>query len=289
VVKKVINRLDNVITFFETYSKSETPKSDSTNILDKWIIARLNETIQTVTDGMEKYELHTATRPINDFVDDLSTWYLRRSRDRFKDGDVQALQTTRYVLIELAKVLAPFMPFFAEDMYHRLGDIESVHLTSWPKLQSVDQKVLTDMKKTRDIVTFGLEARTRFSIKVRQPLAKLSVRELVGAEYIDLIKDEVNVKTVVEDKEVKGEVLLDHVITAELKEEGDFREFLRLVQDMRKEQGLNVGEVAKLKVSTDEKTKVLVEKNRALLLKVAQIKDVEYTVSDNGTTILVER
>ncbi len=124
---------------------------------------------------------------------------------------------------------------------------------------------------------------------MRQPLAKLSVRELVGAEYLDLIKDEVNVKSVVQDKEIKGEVLLDHVITPELKEEGDMREFLRLVQDMRKEQGLNVGEIARLKVSTDDKTKALVEKNRALLLKVAQIKEVEYTMTDAGTTIIVER
>ncbi len=289
VVKKVINRLDNVITFFEMYTKSETPKSDSKNILDKWIIARLNETIQTITNGMEKYELHTATRPINDFVDDLSTWYLRRSRDRFKEGDIESLQTTKYILTELAKLIAPFMPFFAEDMYQRLGNTESVHLTTWPAVKIVDTKILDDMKKTREIVTFGLEARTRFSIKVRQPLAKLSVREFVGPEYIDLIKDEVNVKSVVQDKEIKGEVLLDHVITPELKEEGDMREFLRLVQDMRKEQGLNVGEIAKLKVSTDEKTKALVEKNRSLLLKVAQIKEVEYIITDTGTTIVVER
>ena len=289
VVKKVINRLDNVITFFQTYTKSEAVVSTSKNILDRWIIARLNETTKTVTEGMEKYELHTATRPLNDFVDDLSTWYLRRSRDRFKDGDVDSLQTTKYVLTELSKLLAPFMPFFAEDMYQRLGNMDSVHLTAWPESNMVDEKIITDMKKTREIVTFGLEARTRFSIKVRQPLAKLSVRELVGAEYLDLIKDEVNVKSVVQDKEIKGEVLLDHVITPELKEEGDMREFLRLVQDMRKEQGLNVGEIARLKVSTDDKTKALVEKNRALLLKVAQIKEVEYTMTDAGTTIIVER
>lgn len=289
IVKKVINRLDNVVTFFEMYAKSEVASAQSTNVLDIWILARLNETIAQVTQGMEKYELHNATRPFNDFIDDLSTWYLRRSRDRFKDGDVQAIQTTKYVLNELAKILAPFMPFFAEDMYQRLGNTESVHLASWPVVQRVNQNVITDMKKTRDIVTFGLEARTRFSLKVRQPLAKLSVRELVGPEYIDLIKDEVNVKAVVEDKEIKGEVLLDHVITPELKEEGDMREFLRLVQDKRKEYGLSVGELAKLKVNTDEKTKALVEKNRALLLKVAQIKDVEYTIVETETTVTVER
>jgi isoleucyl-tRNA synthetase len=289
VVKKVINRLDNVVTFFEMYSRSEAASVRSTNILDKWIMARLHETAHIVTEGMDKYELHIATRPFNDFIDDLSTWYLRRSRDRFKDGDVQAIQTTKYILTELSKLLAPFMPFFAEDMYQRLGNTESVHLASWPAPQSVDQKVIVEMKKTRDIVTFGLEARTRFSIKVRQPLAKLSVRELVSAEFVELIKDEVNVKTVVEDKEVKGEVLLDHVITPELKEEGDVREFLRLVQDLRKEKGLKLGEPAKLAVATDEKTKALIEKNKPLLLKVAQIKEVTFTLSDAGTTMTIER
>ena len=122
---------------FGRYESSVSYAADSTNILDQWILSRLNQLNSEVTQAMEKYELDKATRPFADFIDDLSTWYLRRSRDRFKGDDendkVAALSTTRLVLIELSKLLAPFMPFIAEEIYMKLnGGIESVHLENWP-------------------------------------------------------------------------------------------------------------------------------------------------------------
>ncbi len=127
---------------------------------------------------MEKYELDKATRPFADFIDDLSTWYLRRSRDRFKGDDendkVAALSTTRLVLIELSKLLAPFMPFIAEEIYLKLnGGIESVHLENWPDQGKIDIDLLENMKVVREIASLGLEARSKAKINVRQPLGKL--------------------------------------------------------------------------------------------------------------------
>ena len=153
----------------------------SPNILDRWILSRLNELNKEVTAGMEKYELDKATRPFADFIDDLSTWYLRRSRDRFKGDDeddkVAALSTTRLVLIELSKLLAPFMPFIAEEIYVKLdGGKESVHLESWPSQGKIDIDLLGNMKVVREIASLGLEARSKAKINVRQPLGKLLVK-----------------------------------------------------------------------------------------------------------------
>ncbi len=284
VVKKVINRLDNVVSFYEMYKKDGHVVS--TDPLDLWILERLNQTITEITKGMEKYELHTATRPINDFVDDLSTWYLRRSRDRFKDGDMQAVSTTRTVLSEFAKVIAPFMPFFAEDMYMRLGNIDSVHMQSWPESKKIHEKVLTDMQKVRDIVTLGLEARAKAGIKVRQPLYTLNIHEDIAADLIPLIMAEVNVKQIMVSKNLEGEILLDTTVTEDLKQEGDFREFLRDVQEARKEAGLSVGEVVSLAVTANQSLQTIIEAHRATLTKIAQIKDVTYTPHDLETYII---
>jgi isoleucyl-tRNA synthetase len=116
--------------------------------LDQWILSRLSELQNQVTVSLDNYEIDRATRPFMDFVDDLSTWYIRRSRDRFKNFDeenedaVFAAQTTKFVLKNLAKLIAPFTPFIAEDIYQKVreeNDFESVHLDSWPQLKKADE------------------------------------------------------------------------------------------------------------------------------------------------------
>jgi len=183
VMKKVLMRLENVRSFYEMYSQNTSapvknfmPVTD--NILDQWLLARLSKLTFEITVAIDKYELDRATRPIADFVDDLSTWYLRRSRDRFKSENVrdknQAIETTRYILEELAKLIAPVMPFYAEELYQKVksfAGLESVHLASWPeskKLSDLEEKIITDMEEVRKIVTLGLEARAKANIKVRQ-------------------------------------------------------------------------------------------------------------------------
>ncbi len=145
VSKKLLMRLDNVRSFYELYApinfhtkdyKNTSSIFSSSNILDRWIFARLSQLVSETTSGFESYELDKATRPLNDFIDDLSTWYVRRSRDRFKTDGVdkeQALATLRHVLLTAAQVMAPTMPFFADDLYRKMkGEGESVHLSIWP-------------------------------------------------------------------------------------------------------------------------------------------------------------
>ena len=235
---------------------------------------------------MDAYVFLEPTRAIREFIADLSQWYLRRSRDRFKGDDLvdkeAALETTRYVLLTLAKVLAPFTPFFAEFIYQEIGgEKESVHLESWPLAGKVDEQLIGDMIMVRELSSSGLEARTTAKINVRQPLAKLKVKGQFfvfespnSVQLLDLIKDEVNIKEVIQDSSIEKDFDLDTVITPELKDEGDFRELLRKVQDMRKEKGLSVGDKAVLVASVDLKDTI--SKYGDMIQKMANISSIEF-------------
>ncbi|HEY4527102.1 MAG TPA: isoleucine--tRNA ligase [Candidatus Paceibacterota bacterium] len=258
--KSVLTRLENVLSFYNLYRNDFAHESsdESEHVLDRWIMARLSQLHGEVTEAMNAYDLARATRPFALFVDDLSTWYLRRSRDRMKEGEKDSLATMLFVLRETAKIIAPFAPFIAEYLWQELkqgDDAESVHLTEWP--ESPNQSFLSqipilhyitkyrtpdmleEMRAVRDIVSRALEARDRAKIKVRQPLQKLTVDSLqLAEEYLALIRDEVNVKTV----ESGTAFTLDTTITEELREEGIVRDFIREIQAYRKEQGMKPGE-----------------------------------------------
>jgi len=254
IIKKVFNPLENILTFYELYKDDSVGPSDaSKNVLDRWIISRLNELVSLGTKSLDDYKIFEATRAIRDFANDFSTWYLRRSRDRFKSEEKkEALATTRFVFLELVKYMAPFTPFFAESAYARLktdSDPESVHLCGWPKGEVVDQELLGNMQKVREVVTVALELRQKAGHKVRQPLALLTITEDFSQELLDIIADEVNVKEV-----KRGEsVSLDTDITPELKEEGLVRDAIRSIQEWRKEKNLTPGEVVDYSVSESEK------------------------------------
>lgn len=310
VLKKILSRLDNVYSFYEMYSKNTSVPvknfvPESENILDEWILARLGGLVAEITTAADRYELDRAVRPIADFVDDLSTWYLRRSRDRFKAGDqkdkVQAILTTRYVLEELAKLLAPVMPFYADELYQKVKSFagqESVHLSTWPeikKLSAGEEKIITDMEAVRKIVTFGLEARAKANIKVRQPLQKLKFKYqnvkwsgLEGGKYLELIKDEINVKEVVADDTIPEVVELDINITPELKEEGNVRELLRGIQELRKQEKLNPSDIISLRVKADEKGRALIRKFEAEIKKTTLLKEISFEEVTAGILLKVE-
>ncbi|MDO8548262.1 MAG: class I tRNA ligase family protein, partial [bacterium] len=266
VTKKLIMRLDNVKSFYELYAGAQqnlpekgeikttpTPISETfsapQHVLDRWVLSRLGQLVGESTDGFEKYELDSATRPVADFIDDLSTWYLRRSRDRFKtdgaDKDA-ALYTLHTTLYTLSLVMAPVMPFFAEHLYQAMkqeGDAESVHLSDWPKGLTIDEQLVADMKQTRTLASVGLQTREKAGIKLRQPLALLKAKKLpANVELQGVLKDELNVKEVAEDGAQEGEVWLDTELTPELKEEGIVRNIMRSIQEQRKEQKLNIGD-----------------------------------------------
>lgn len=252
VKKKVFNPLMNIMSFYELYrdiqAEEKEFKLEHLNVLDSWIITRLFMLTKEITEGLDNYKFVEPARAIRDFIDDFSTWYLRRSRDRLKDGDIQAKQVFYFVLMRLSKLLAPFAPFAAEELFQKLRhdgrDAESVHLTQWPDFFIDAEKsniVIDKMKEVRQLVTLGLEARQKANVKVRQPLSMLFISQSdLSNDYLDIVKDELNVKQVsVKDALQSGTVELNTEITDALRNEGDMRDLVRQIQDMRKNADLS--------------------------------------------------
>ncbi len=303
IVKKYFNLASNVLAFYQLYSSSavngQMSHVKSSHVLDIWIIARLNQLIGEVTSGLDNYKLLEPTRAIRDFIADLSQWYLRRSRERIKNGGQdgeEALATLRFVLCELSKLMAPMAPFFAEFLYKEIGgEKESVHLEEWPevkvKTKSEKLKILEEMEEVRRVVSLALEQRAKANIKVRQPLSSLKLKSKIinlKSGVSDLIKDEVNVKEIIFDSTIQNEVELDTTITPELKEEGDVRELVRAIQDLRKTSGFNAIDVVNLTVETDEKGKKFIEKYLNELMKATQLKKIAHGPSLDGGEVLMD-
>ena len=272
-VARKLSMIWNVYDFFTMYaevdgfdSEQAMAVSEFVNPLDIWLVSRVHQVRNQITEGMEAYNIPAALSSVLEFIDDMSNWFVRRSRRRFwkseDDQDkLEAYSTLYYVLIYLAKILAPFTPFLAEELYQKMTGAgvvnseipESVHLLDWPEAGLIDEAVLTQMAKTREIITAGLAERmkkteTEAQIKVRQPLAKLVYAgERLDDFYEQVIMEEVNVKAV-----EHGEALmLDKTLTSELLEEGKIRELIRFVQAARKKAELNVDDRIKLMVSME--------------------------------------
>lgn len=305
---KVVNILWNTFKFFDLYQKDydgKTAAENSGNVLDKWILARFCALTSGATENMDNYNTVKASGLIQDFIDDFSVWHLRRSRDRVKGegaADKQfALATMKFVLLELAKIIAPFMPFLAEDIYRGAGgEKKSVHTEDWSsallsgKLKTclpdkqTSEELIEDMNEVRKIVSLGLEARAKAGIKVRQPLALLKIKSNPANSGINLkdkegllklIRDELNVKEVVFDDEIVNEVELDAKLTEELKEEGGLRELVRALQDMRKKAGLSPRQKIVLQIAVNPVVQKFLEKFEGEIKKTAGIEKFE-AVSD---------
>jgi len=250
VNKKVFNPLRNVVSFYEMYVQDveNIDPYTSKNVLDQWILTLWNKTLALVISGLETYQPLEPARALRDFIGEFSTWYIRRSRDRFKSDDAAdrgfAIATTKYVLQEIAKTMAPFTPFIAEEIWHKFKNTESVHLQSYPNTKPFNESILLSMKSVRDIISEALQLRQKEGIKVRQPLRMLKIKyqssEIQNIpEFVSIIKDEVNVKEVETDfdsyeNDFEGNVWLDTEITDELRDEGEMRDLIRMIQDMRK-------------------------------------------------------
>jgi isoleucyl-tRNA synthetase len=288
VNKKVFNLLRNVVAFYEMFGTEEdlatggehNPYS-SPNVLDIWILAKLDELNKIATKGLDTYQPLEPARALREFIGELSTWYIRRSRDRFKSDDISdrrfALRTTQLVLRNLSLMMAPFTPFVAEEVFQKTkwsGDPESVHLGVWIDRSGADfdyGNILADMDHVRNLVTLGLEARQKANVKVRQPLSKLLINNPVKfkslvengsywEEYKMIILEELNIKEVVifypgnEQTESLNPdfVSIDSFVTQDLKDEGDMRELVRKIQDMRKEAGLEPKDRVKVSLAGNE-------------------------------------
>ncbi|MGD8189697.1 isoleucine--tRNA ligase [Brevibacillus ginsengisoli] len=209
---KVIDTIQNTHAFYTLYATIDQYQHEkgtaktSVNELDRWIISRLNSTLHYVIKGLETYDFMNPAKHIETFVDELSNWYIRRSRDRFwssgmTDDKVSAYRTLHEVLLTLARMIAPYAPLIAEDIYLNLNGGNSVHLTDYPTVNTevIDEGLEHDMETARQIVELARNIRNEAGIKTRQPLSELIVsldRPFNLNRFADIIKDEINVKCI---------------------------------------------------------------------------------------------
>jgi isoleucyl-tRNA synthetase len=299
-VARKLSMVWNMYDFFTMYAEvdgweftgeSTDPTDTLENPLDQWIVSRIHQLVGEVEKHMDAYDLPNAMKPILPFIEDASNWYVRRSRRRFwKSGDDadknDAYRTLHYVLVQLAQVLAPFTPFLAEELYQKLTGGESVHLLDWPTGGRVNELVVSEMETVREYVNTGLSVRAKERIKVRQPLASVTVPTLGQfVNFEDILTEELNVKKVSQGKEFN----LDLVVTPELKREGLMREVVRHVQSARKQAGLNVDNRIYLSLVTEnEDLRRAIDEYTETIAAETLAETMTSSVYDYETTVKVE-
>ena len=220
---------------------------ESNNVMDHWLLSRLNSTISKTTKSLEKFSTSSATKTIEKFVNDLSTWYIRRSRDRVDNNEILF-----FCFDNLSRLLSPFIPFLSEILYQNLhGQESSVHLQDWPETNNklINATLEKQMDSVRNICQLVHGQRQKFNIKLRQPLAKVTIDSnlKLDTDLIDVIAQETNVKEVVfEPKTALLNVILDTNLTPELISEGEYRDLIRSIQVLRRDAGLQVADEIKI-------------------------------------------
>lgn len=289
IYKKYINTLWNVFTFYQMFAENEPGEleplkaGEAEHALDKWVLSKLHETVATVTTAYDNYDIRRTALPLQELVQEVSTWYLRRSRDRMKGDDAadakMALRTLHTVLTTLVKLGAPLTPFITEKIYQSLKgetDPVSVHHCDWPTFDEafVDGAVTTTMATVREMIEKALALRADAGIKIRQPLASVTVVcDEFDEEYQSLVRDELNVKAV----QFGSEFMLDTELTPELKQEGLLRELVRKTNAERKKSGLTINDAVTLTVHTED----------AALQEMLAVHGEEYQSSVLGTSLVV--
>lgn len=296
--KRFIFPFWNCFSFFLLYRKKnikmKIPSQKNLSLLDLWILSRLEKLILNTTKLLDNYEVVSAARLIENFViNDLSLWYIRRSRRKFQRPETKkeleiASQVLGFVLLSLLKLSAPFIPFLSEWLYQEILNLKfkkkkSVHLEEWPKVQKklINERLEKKMEKVREVVSLALAERARLKINIRQPLAKLEIPKshlIKERELLELIKEEVNVKEVVFGEKLK----FDTKLTPELKIEGILREVLRQIQAMRKKMNLKPSQKVKVGILAEKELISIFEKERKRILKEGKIKELVFNREIKG-------
>ena len=267
-VARKLSMIWNMYDFFTMYASVDgwefngelkDPSKDLENPLDKWIVSRVHELRNEITENMDVYNIPRALEGVLPFLDDASNWFVRRSRRRFWKSEngadkLQAYQTLHYVLSYLALILAPFVPFLAEELWSKMVNDGSVHLKDWPEAGEIDKDLIAKMAEVRGYVNEALALRAKNGVKIRQPLASVKVPKNADTfDFTPILMEELNVKAV----EYGGEeVDFDFELTPELRAEGLMREIIRHIQATRKKAGLNVDDRIELNF-TSENAEVL--------------------------------
>lgn len=195
-IKTILTPLWNAYHFFTLYANAgnitAVADTSSTNPLDKYIVAELNEVIRITTNALDEYKPDVAVKEFVRFLDVLNNWYIRRGRVRFWDEEQDAFNTLYYVLTEFCKLLAPFAPFVSEYIYKNLTGAESVHLESWPVAQITDMQIVNDMRRVQSVVSVGKQLREQYKLRNRLPLQNITVAGANIEKYSDIIRDELN-------------------------------------------------------------------------------------------------
>jgi len=293
--KKFLLTLWNCHLFLKTYAPKAKPSAAASgNVLDRWILSRLNRTVAEVSARLENYGIAAAARKIEDFtINDFSLWYVRRSRRRLQHpqsaAELKAAAGIFAAVLEgLAKMCAPFVPFLSEEIYQDLsgagfGKGKSVHLEPWPAPleKFIDDDLEAGMEEVRRLVAWALAERAKRGVKVRQPLAKLVLREKNLPDGLrDLVKEEINVKEIVFDADLPVFAALDWELTPELEEEGAMREIIRQIQELRKSARLTPADKIAVYTHAGGELAETMAKHQAMVAKETKSEGLKFETPD---------
>jgi isoleucyl-tRNA synthetase len=304
-VKNVLIPFWNTFTYFTIYSELHdyTPINDefnTVNIMDKWLESRVDKAIEDFSGSLDKYDFPNAIKSIRPVIDDISTWYIRRSRDKFAAGDKTTMQNLYAALVRLIKAFAPQLAFITERMYQEIVvDVlpnakESVHLEDYPRVNKINTVLLSEMTKLRELCSLGLAIRSENSHAVRQPLA-LVVTDLDNTELREVLKEELNCKEVKFSTDFEGlvsktcefgTVALNVELTQELTEEGQLADLTRKIQNARKNGGHTMGVKVDAVISTDsEAVQSFITKYKDQISSITSLNSIEFATVEAGEKV----
>jgi len=286
----------NVFNFFNLYLKKPKKIIFSKKFLDSWILSRIETTKQKVTQYLEKFDLHSASRTLDEFLDDFSRTWLKFSRKRFQQKPkVEENSVFYYLLVEFSKLLAPFCPFITEEIWQRLKikNPKSIHLTDWPKVNKklIKEKIEKKMEFLEEVISLGLALRNKTKIKLRQPLflGILATKKKISKEEKEILKEAMNLKEIQKVKFLRKDLKEFEVgkgkdfslailktITKELKEEGEIKDFIRQIQKLRHDLSLKPKNLIEIYLKSTPEFENFIFSNKSKILKETKSKSIKF-------------